>query len=96
MEPIPWDTAPQYLIRDRGAAYGTIFRDRLEPMNIVDVSTAPASPWQNAYVERVIGSVRRECLDHVIVLNAPHLRRILSSYFNYYNYDSYCPISLCA
>ncbi len=85
VEAFPWDTAPQYLIRDRDGAYGTIFRDRLETMNIVDVPTAPRSPWQNAYVERVIGSIRRECLDHVIVLNAPHLRRILSSYFDYYN-----------
>ncbi len=79
------DSAPRYLIRDRDAAYGTIFRDRLETMNIVDVPTAPRSPWQNAYVERVIGSVRRECLDHVIVLNARHLHWILSSYFDYYH-----------
>ena len=78
------ETAPQYLIRDRDAAYGTIFRDRLEAMNIVDLPTAPRSPWQNAYVERVIGSIRRECLEHVIVVNARHLRRILSS-FDYYH-----------
>ncbi len=85
VEAFPWETAPRYLIRDRDAAYGTIFRDRLETMGIIDVLTAPRSPWQNAYVERVIGSVRRECLDHVIVLNARHLRRILSSYFDYYH-----------
>ena len=84
VEAFPWGTAPQYLIRDRDAAYGTIFRDRLETMSIVDLPTALRSPWQNAYVERVIGSIRRECLDHVIVLNARHLRRILSSYFDYY------------
>jgi transposase InsO family protein len=85
VEAFPWETAPRYLIRDRDSAYGAIFRDRLEAMNIVDVPTAPRSPWQNAYVERVIGSIRRECLDHVIVLNARHLRRILSSYFDYYH-----------
>ena len=73
------------IIRDRDAAYGTIFSDRLATMNIVDVPTAPRSPWQNAYVERVIGSIRRECLDHVIVLNARHLRQTLSSYFAYYH-----------
>ena len=85
VEAFPWETAPQYLIRDRDAAYGTIFRDRLEAMNIVDLPTAPRSPWQNAYVERVIGSIRRDCLDHVIVVNERHLRRILSSYFDYYH-----------
>ncbi len=85
VEAFPWGTAPQYLIRDRDAAYGTIFRDRLETMSIVDLPTALRSPWQNAYVERVIGSIRREYLDHVIVLNARHLRRILSSYFDYYH-----------
>jgi transposase InsO family protein len=85
VEAFPWETAPRYLIRDRDAAYGTIFRDRLETMSIVEVPTAPRSPWQNAYVERVIGSIRRECLDHVIVLNARHLQRIRSSYFDYYH-----------
>jgi len=85
VEAFPWETAPQYLIRDRDSAYGTIFRDRLEAMGIVDLPTAPRSPWQNAYVERVIGSIRRECLDHVIVVNERHLRRILSSYFDYYH-----------
>ncbi len=85
VEAFPRETAPRYLIRDRDAAYRTIFRDRLEAMNIVDLPTAPRSPWQNAYVERVIGSIRRECLDHVIVLNARHLRGILSSYFDYYH-----------
>ena len=85
VEAFPWATAPRYLIRDRDAAYGTIFSDRLATMNIVDVPTAPRSPWQNAYVERVIGSIRRECLDHVIVLNARHLRQTLSSYFAYYH-----------
>src|ERR1700676_2963104 len=79
-EAFPWDTAPRYLLRDRDASYGTNFRRRVEAMGIVDVITAPRSPWQNAYVERVIGSIRRECLDHVIIFNERHLRRVLSSY----------------
>jgi len=85
VEAFPWETAPRYLIRDRDAAFGSVFRSRLDGMGILAVLTAPRSPWQNAYVERVIGSIRRECLDHVIVLNARHLRRILSSYFDYYH-----------
>ncbi len=85
VEAFPWDSAPRYLIRDRDAAFGSAFRSRLDGMGILEVLTAPRSPWQNAYVERVIGSVRRECLDHVVVLNARHLRRILSSYFDYYH-----------
>jgi transposase InsO family protein len=85
VEAFPWDTAPQYLIRDRDAAFGSVFRSRLNGMGILEVLTAPRSPWQNAFVERIIGSIRRECLDHVIVLNARHLRRILSSYFDYYH-----------
>jgi transposase InsO family protein len=85
VEAFPWETAPRYLIRDRDAAFGPVFRSRLDGMGILEVLTAPRSPWQNAYVERVIGSIRRECLDHVIVLNARHLRRILSSYFDYYH-----------
>ena len=85
LEAFPWDTAPRYLIRDRDAAFGSVFRSRLDGMGILEVLTAPQSPWQNAYVERVIGSIRRECLDHVIVVDARHLRRILSSYFDYYH-----------
>jgi putative transposase len=84
-EAFPWDTAPRFLLRDRDAAYGRSFRDRAQAMGIVEVVTAPRSPWQNAYVERVIGSIRRECLDHVVVLNERHLRRVLISYQDYYH-----------
>ena len=87
IEAFPWDTAPKYLLRDRDGIYGTIFRQRLENMGIKEVITAPRSPWQNPFVERLIGSIRRDCLDHVIVLNESHLSRILSSYFDYYHYD---------
>jgi len=84
-EAFPWSDPPRYIIRDNDSIYGQIFRDRLEAMNIQDVRTAPRSPWQNAYAERVIGSVRRECLDHIVIKNEKHLRRILNSYFSYYN-----------
>ena len=84
-EAFPWDESPEYLIRDRDGCYGTEFRDRVEKVGIEEVPTAPRSPWQNPYCERVIGSIRRECLDHVIVLNDRHLKRILSAYFDYYH-----------
>ena len=84
-EAFPWDTAPRYLLRDRDASYGQSFRDRVRAMAINEVITAPRSPWQNAYVERVIGSIRRECLDHLIILDEAHLRRILAAYFGYYH-----------
>ena len=83
-EAFPWDTAPRYLLRDRDASYGSYFCSRVEAMNITEVVTAPRSPWQNAYVERVIGSIRRECLDHMVIFNERHLRRVLSSYVDYY------------
>ena len=82
-----WDTAPKYLSRDRDSTYGAYFRRRLKNMGIKEVITAARSPWQNPFVERLIGSIRRDCLDHVIVLNESHLSRILSSYFDYYHYD---------
>jgi len=81
----PWDEAPRYLLRDRDGVYGQYFQRRVKNMGIEQVVTAPRSPWQNAFVERLIGSVRRECLDHVIVMNERHLRRILSAYFDYYH-----------
>jgi putative transposase len=84
-EAFPWDTAPRYLLRDRDASYGFLFRKRVEAMGITEVVTAPRSPWQNAYVERVIGSVRRECLDYIVIFNERHLRRVLSSYVDYYH-----------
>ena len=83
-EAFPWDTAPRYLLRDRDASYGSDFRCRVEAMGITEVITAPRSPWQNAYVERVKGSIRRECLDHIVIFNERHLRRVLSSYIDYY------------
>jgi len=83
----PWDSAPRYLLRDRDGSYGQKFSDAAECLGIHEVLTAPQSPWQNAYVERLIGSVRRECLDHVIVLNETGLRRILRSYFDYYEHS---------
>ena len=79
IEAFPEDTAPRYLLRDRDGIYGDEFRDRVEGMGVKEVLTAPRSPWQNAFAERLIGSIRRECLDHVIVLNRKHLRRILKT-----------------
>ena len=78
IEAFPWDTAPKYLLRDRDGIYGVIFRQRLKNMVINEVVTAPRSPWQNPFVERLIGSIRRDCLDHVIVLNESHLKRMLT------------------
>jgi putative transposase len=84
-EAFPWDTAPRYLLRDRDASYGPVFHTRVKGMGVEEVVIAPRSPWQNPFVERVVGSVRRECLDHVIVFNERHLRHVLSSYFQYYH-----------
>ena len=84
-EASPWDTAPRYLLRDRDAAYGPGFRDGVHSMGIEAVVTARRYPWQNPYVERIIGSIRRECLDHVIVFDERHLRRVLSTYFEYHH-----------
>src|SRR5450759_4934770 len=84
-EAFPWDGAPGYMIRDRDRIYGTIVTRRLRAMGIRDKPIAGASPWQNGFAERLIGSIRRECLDHVIVLGEAHLRRILNSYAHYYN-----------
>ena len=85
VEAFPFDTAPRYLQRDRDAIYGKKVHRRIKSLGIEDVVSAPRSPWQNPYVERVIGSIRRECLDHVIILNERHLRRILRDYFDYYH-----------
>jgi transposase InsO family protein len=85
VEAFPWETAPKYLLRDRDATYGDWFQRRIKSLGVEQVLTAPRSPWQNAYAERMIGSIRRECLDHVIVLNAEHLRRTLAGYFYYYH-----------
>lgn len=84
-EAFPWDKAPGYLIRDRDRIYGTLVTRRLRAMGIRDKPTAPASPWQNGIAERLIGSIRRECVDHFIVLGEAHLRRIPRAYVRYYN-----------
>jgi putative transposase len=84
LEAFPWDTAPRYLLHDRDSIYGQAFSDAAESMGIREVLTAPQSPWQNPYVERFIGSIRRECLDHVIIINKAGLRRMLKAYFEYY------------
>jgi putative transposase len=85
LEAFPWDTAPRYLLRDRDTIYSVAFRERVAGLGLTEVLTAPHAPWQSPYVERLIGSIRRECLDHVIVLNAAHLRRILTRYLRYYH-----------
>jgi transposase InsO family protein len=84
-EAFPWESAPHYLIRDNDGAYGQVFRQRLRSMGILDRPTSLRSPWQNGRVERLIGSIRRECLDHVIIFNARHLRRTMRTYVDYYN-----------
>ena len=85
VEACPWETAPRYVLRDRDAVYGVAFSSRVQTMGIHEVKTAPRSPWQNPYVERLIGTLRRECLDHVVVLNENHLRRLLRDYLTYYH-----------
>ena len=79
VEAFPWDTAPRFLLRDRDAIYGTACQSRVKNLGMEEVKTAPRSPWQNPYCKRVIGSIRRECLNDVIVPNKQHLRRVLQS-----------------
>ena len=85
VEAFPYDNAPKYLLRDNDSIYGQEFRQRVTSLGIEEVKTAYRSPWQNPFVERLIGSVRRECLNHAIVLSERHLKRILREYFDYYN-----------
>jgi transposase InsO family protein len=85
-EAFPWDEAPKYLIRDNDKAFGSVFKARVRAMGIRDRPTSFCSPWQNGCVERLIGSIRRECTDHLIVLNEEHLRRILAQFAAYYNH----------
>ena len=85
VEAFPFDTTPRYLLRDRDSIFGRTVQRRIKSLSIDEVVTAPASPWQNAYVERLIGSIRREVLDHVIVFNEQHLKRLLSCYLDYYH-----------
>ena len=84
-EAFPWDGAPRYMIRDRDRIYGAIVTRRLRAMGIRDKPIAPASPWQNGFAERLIGSIRRECVDHIIIRGEAHLRQVLKSYADYYN-----------
>jgi transposase InsO family protein len=90
-EAFPWDEAPHYLIRDRDRIYGSIVTRRLHAMGIRDKPAAPGSPYQNGFAERLTGSIRRECLDHVVIWGEAHLRRILKSYAGYYNACSHAP-----
>ena len=85
VEAFPWDSAPKYVLRDRDAIFGEAFRRRVAGLGIEEVLSAPRSPWQNPYVERLIGTLRRECFDHVIVLNASHARRVLTNYLLHYH-----------
>ena len=85
VEAFPWDTVPKYLLRDRDGKYGEDFVRRVESLGIEQVLISARSPWQNPYVERVVGSIRRECLDHTIVFNEKHLRRVLREYLQYYH-----------
>ena len=89
----PYEEAPRILLRDRDGIYGDYFKKRIQDMGIEEVLIAPRSPWQNPHCERVIGSIRRECLDHVIVLGEAHLKRILTEYFQYYH-ESRCHLAL--
>jgi len=86
-EAFPWHEAPRHLIRDRDGVYGGTFLKRLRAMGIRDHPTAPRSPWQNAYAERLIGSIWRECLDRIVVIGEAHLRRTLRRYAVYYNHS---------
>ena len=94
VQAFPWETAPRYLLRDRDGVYGSFFRHRMRNLGIKEVVIARRSPWQNPYVERVIGTLRRELLDHVIVLNEAHLRRLLRRYLaEYYHPLCWLPVS---
>jgi hypothetical protein len=80
----PSDTTPSYLVRDNDGAYGQTFKDRVQAMGSRDRPISPRSPWQNPYVERLIGTLRRDCLDHVLIFGERHLRRLLTSYYSVY------------
>jgi transposase InsO family protein len=85
IEAFPDETAPRWLVRDRDAIYSDVFQRCVAGMSITEVISAPSSPWQNPYAERLIGSLRRECLDHMIILSQRHLRRVLTRYGSYYH-----------
>ena len=84
-EAFSWTSAPAYLVRDNDRAYGHVFTSRVRAMGIRDRPISPHSPWQNGYVERLIGTLRRECLEQIVVFGEKHLRRILFAYAAYYN-----------
>jgi transposase InsO family protein len=84
-EAFPWEAAPRFLVQDRDRVYGPAFKDRVKSMGVEEVLTAPRSPWQNPFAERLIGTIRRECLDHVVVLDERHLRRLLGDYLGHYH-----------
>jgi transposase InsO family protein len=94
VQAFPFETAPRYTIRDRDKIYGAFFRRRVAQLGIEQVVTARKSPWQNPFVERMIGSIRRECLNHVIIMDERHLRRILRSYLAYYH-ETRTHLALC-
>jgi putative transposase len=85
IQAFPDESGPRYLLQDRNGIYGEEIRERIEAIGIEEVITAPRSPWQNPFCERLIGSVRRDCLNHVIILEESHLRKILARYFRYYH-----------
>jgi len=85
IQAFPGGSEPRYLLRDRDSIYGSEFRERIRATGIEEIRTAPRSPWQNPFCERLIGSVRRDCLNHVIILGESHLRKILARYFDYYH-----------
>ena len=87
VEACPWDSEPKYLLRDRDGIYGKVFQNRVRGMGITEVKTTAQSPWQNPYCERLIGSIKNDCLNNLVVLNKDHLRRMLSEYFKYYHMD---------
>jgi putative transposase len=93
LQAFPYDSAPQFIIRDRDCIYGDVVQRQLKDLGIQQVLTAPRSPWQTLYVERLIGSIRRECLDHIVAISEASLRATLRSYFSYYH-DSRCHLAL--
>ena len=94
VQAFPWETAPRYLLRDRDGIYGADFRRRIHDLGVKEVMIAPRSPWQSPYVERVIGTFRRELLDHVIVVNEGHLRRLLRKFVAEYYHSCRTHLSL--
>ena len=94
-EAFPFEQAPKYVLRDRDRIFGADFTKQVEELSMEEVLAAPRSPWQRAYVERVIGTIRRECLDHVIVFNEASLYEHVKSFLEYYNHASHCPTFLC-